>query len=226
MPTGAFNGKIIVVESLLDREALPWQADWYAHKFDAHFGAVAHDHYRLWCTDNTLHGASEDKDEPTRVISYIGVLQQALRDVSVWVEKGTPPPETTSYRVADGQVIVPASGRERRGVQPTIALTANGKARAVVRAGEPVKLAATVEVPTGTGAVVEAAWDFDGTGTYPERVALPGKPATKLTLSTTHAFTKPGAWFVTLKVASERHGNTASPFARIRNLARVRVVVK
>jgi hypothetical protein len=226
VPTGAFNGKIIVVESLLDREAFPWQADWYAKKFDAHFGATAHDHYRLWYTDNALHGASEDKDEPTRVISYIGVLQQALRDVSAWVEKGTPPPETTSYSVADGQVIVPASGRERRGVQPTIALTANGATRAVVRGGQPVKLSATVEVPPGTGSLVEAAWDFDGTGTYPEKAALPGKPAAKLTLSTTHTFDKPGTWFVTLKVASERHGNQASPFARIRNLARVRVVVE
>ncbi|WP_295631616.1 hypothetical protein [Novosphingobium sp.] len=226
VPTGAFNGKIIVVESLLDREAFPWQADWYAHKFDAHFGASAHDHYRLWYTDNALHGASEDKDEPTRVISYIGVLQQALRDVSAWVEKGTPPPETTSYRVADGQVILPAGAHDRRGVQPTIALTADGKARAAVRVGQPVKFAATVDVPAGTGAVVEAAWDFDGKGTYPEKAALPAKPAGKLTLTTTHSFARPGTWFVTLKVASERRGNTASPYARVRNLARVRVVVE
>ena len=27
--SGRFEGKMIVVESLLDREALPWQADWY-----------------------------------------------------------------------------------------------------------------------------------------------------------------------------------------------------
>ena len=226
VPTGAFNGKIIVVESLLDREAFPWQADWYAKKFDAHFGPAANDHYRLWYTDNALHSASEDKDEPTRVISYIGVLQQALRDVSAWVERGTPPPETTSYRIADGQVIVPASGRERRGVQPTIVLSADGKASAVVRVGQPVKLSATVEVPTGTGALVEAAWDFDGSGKFADKAALPGKPSGKLTLSTTRAFAKPGTWFVTLKVASERHGNSTSPFAHIRNLARVRVVVE
>ena len=36
--TGRFEGKMIVVESLLDREALPWQADWYRSKVREHFG--------------------------------------------------------------------------------------------------------------------------------------------------------------------------------------------
>ena len=36
--TGRFEGKMIVVESLLDREALPWQADWYRARVHEHFG--------------------------------------------------------------------------------------------------------------------------------------------------------------------------------------------
>ena len=50
---------MIVVESLLDREALPWQADWYRSKVREHFGEAADEHFRLWFTDNALHGDDE-----------------------------------------------------------------------------------------------------------------------------------------------------------------------
>ena len=35
IPTGRFYGKMIVVECLLDGDALPWQADWYRKKVEA-----------------------------------------------------------------------------------------------------------------------------------------------------------------------------------------------
>src|SRR6516225_2373898 len=35
IPTSRFNGKMIVVECLLDGDALPWQADWYRKKVEA-----------------------------------------------------------------------------------------------------------------------------------------------------------------------------------------------
>ena len=38
--SGRFEGKMIVVESLLDREALPWQADWYRAKAHEHLGGA------------------------------------------------------------------------------------------------------------------------------------------------------------------------------------------
>ena len=36
--TGRFEGKMIVVESLFDREAFPWQADWYRSRVQEHLG--------------------------------------------------------------------------------------------------------------------------------------------------------------------------------------------
>ena len=77
------------------------------------YGKDAPNKYRLWYTENALHGANEDKDASTRVVTYLPMLQQALRDVSAWVEKGTPPPANTSYRVADGQIVVARDGRRR-----------------------------------------------------------------------------------------------------------------
>jgi len=225
VPTGHFNGKIIVVESLLDREAYPWQADWYRQRFDANYGADAPNRYRLWYTQNALHGYNEDKDARTRVVSYLPVLQQALRDVSAWVEKGTPPPANTSYTVNDGQVIVPATAGARHGIQPVVTVLANGRARVEAAVGQKVNFTGTIEAPTGTGMVVRAEWDFEGRGDFPVSTPVDGR-SPKASVSASYSFIKPGTYFATLRGYSQRSGDVATPFARIVNLARVRVVVK
>ena len=76
----------------------------------------------------TLESETEDREDPSRTISYLGSLHQALRDVAAWVERGVAPPANTNYQVVDGQVVVPASAASRQGIQPVIALTANGAA--------------------------------------------------------------------------------------------------
>lgn len=154
------------------------------------------------------------------------MLQQALRDVSAWVERGTPPPANTSYKVVDGQIVAPATAAARHGVQAVVALTANGSARAEVRIGQKVELAATITVPPGTGKVVWAKWDLDGSGKFATPALLPARPAAKATVRSSVSFDQPGIHFVTLKIESERTGNAASPYARIQNLARARVVVR
>ncbi len=226
VPSGKFNGRIILVQSGLDREAVPYQADWYARKFNEIYGTDARNKYRLWFTENALHGYNEYKEARTRVVSYLPVLQQALRDVSAWVEKGTPPPANSGYRVDDGQVILAATAKERAGVQPVVLVTANGATRAVTRVGKPVRISAIITVPPGTGKIISAAWDFDGSGRFAAKAKLPVKPSASAVLSTTHSFAEPGTYFVTIKVESERNGDANSPYARIPNLARVRVVVQ
>jgi hypothetical protein len=81
-------------------------------------------------------------------------LQQALRDLAAWVEKGVTPAASTSYRIDDGQVIVPAGAAERRGIQPVVALQAEGKVRADVKRGRRVHFTGTITVPPGGGAIV------------------------------------------------------------------------
>ncbi len=226
VPSGKFNGRIIVVESGLDREAWAWNADWYRHKFDAAYGNDAPNKYRVWFTENALHGYNEDKDARTHVVSYLPMLQQALRDVSAWVEKGTPPPATSGYRVDDGQVILAANAAARKGIQPLVSAFANGGAKAVVKVGQLVSFTGIVEAPPGTGKVVWAAWDFDGSGSFADVAALPKSPAAKASFKASHMFDKPGTYFVTLKAEAQRNGDAATPFARLPNLGRVRVVVQ
>ena len=230
LPTGAFEGKMIVLSSLWDREAFPWQADWYCSKVREHLGDSTDNHFRLWYTDRALHGDLSEQEDPTRTVSYLGVLQQALRDLSAWVEEGTSPPATTNYKIEDGQVIVPATAAERRGIQPVVTLKANGGKRAEVQAGEPVTFTATIEVPPNTGQVVAAAWDFEGDGDFPvvEQISdsSSNDSITRVALENTHIFSEPGTYFPVLRAVSQREGDATTPYARIQNLGRVRVVVK
>ncbi|PZU62770.1 MAG: hypothetical protein DI554_11225 [Sphingobium sp.] len=189
--TGQFQGKMILVENLWDREAMPWQGDWYRQRVIAAQGAGADQNFRIWFTDHALHGDSSHQEDPTRTVSYLGMLEQALRDLSAWVEKGVAPPANTAYRIDNGQVIV-----------------------------------ATISVPPGTGRIVSAEWDFDGSGAFAEKAKLPAGSGNGLTLTTRHSFAAPGTYFPALRIASERKGDAATPYARIQNLGRVRVVVQ
>lgn len=226
--SGKFQGKMILIESLWDREAFPWQADWYRNKVKENLGDKTDANFRLWFVDHALHGDSTVQEDPTHTVSYLGVLQQALRDLSAWVEKGVTPPATTNYSVVDGQIVVPPSAAERKGIQPVVALKANGGERAEIKAGESVEFSATIDVPPATGSVVAAEWDFDGSGDYAIKESFDDKPAIKnhVALKRAYTFAKPGTYFVTLRVASQRQGDVKTVFARAHNLERVRVVVK
>ncbi|WAC10593.1 hypothetical protein [Dyadobacter pollutisoli] len=243
LPTGKFTGKMILLESLWDREAFPWQADWYRSKVQDNLGDKLNDHFRLWYTDHALHGDIAVEDDPTRTVGYLGVLQQALLDLSAWVEKDIAPAATTSYTIEDGQVIVPQTANERKGIQPVVTLMANGGKRTEIKAGQSVTFTAEVEVPEKMGQIVAAAWNFEGLPKEVEKrsgwsfedsdefpvaakIFPANKTGSKATIKTTYQFSKPGTYFPTLRVASQRDGDGKTPYTRIQNLDRVRVVVK
>jgi hypothetical protein len=224
--SGKFQGKMILIENLWDREAFPWQADWYRTQVQQNLGDHLDDHFRLWFVDHALHADSTKQEDPTHTISYLGVLQQALRDLATWVEKGQAPPESTTYKIVDGQVVVPGTAAERKGVQPVITVKANGQARADAAVGQPVTLTAAIDLPPQAGRIVLAEWDFDGSDSYPVKVDLDTKQSPSLNVKLLHSFDKPGTYFVTLRAASQRDGDGHTPFARVQNLGRARVVVR
>ena len=228
LQTGKFKGKMILVESLWDTEAYPWQADWYRSKVKETLGDSLDNNFRLWYTDHANHADFVRPGDPTHIVSYLGVLQQALRDLSLWVEKGVAPPANTTYKLVDGQVEVPATALARKGIQPVIELKANGSERADVKVGQPVVFTAMIEVPPHTGQIVVTNWDVDGTGSFAEtgKLTFTDKTKTRGTVKTNHTFAKSGTYFVTLRAVSQRQGDMVTPYARIQNLARVRVVVK
>jgi hypothetical protein len=229
--TGRFAGKMIVVQNLMDEAAYPCQAEFYHRLVQAALGPRTDDHYRLWFIDHAMHGhptVAVGEPRPvrtTRTVSYIGVLHQALRDLADWVENGLAPPPSTEYQVVDSQVLVPSTAKARRGVQPVVTLTADGAWRVVVAVGEEVQFAGTAEVPPGAGTIVSAEWDFDGAGEYPLVEARIEGDASRVTVRARHAYNEPGTYYPVLRVASQRQGDPRTPYTRILNLARSRVVV-
>ena len=227
--SGQFDGKMIVMSAMMDEAAFPWQADWYRSKVKAAQGSAFNDKYRLWYVDNSMHTtqtAAPTDPRPvstTRVVSYQGVLQQALRDLAAWVETGVAPPAGTDYSIKDGQVVVPARASARRGIQPVVDVTVGGKSRADVKVGQTVTFNGIVEAPPGSGSVVDAEWDFEGAGDFPVKAQF--APQARVTVQATHAFAKPGTYFPALRAASHRHGDTTTAYAKPQNLGRVRIVV-
>lgn len=228
---GHFNGQMIVVQNLMDIDAFPWQADWYRTKVMQALGADYESRYRLYFTDHAQHtspGSSLGAPALTaaapfaRTIVYTGLLQHVLRDLSEWVEDGKPAPSSTRYEVDDdNQVVVPLEGR--RGVQSVVTLTVNGGARAQIAVGQSVDFDARVSVPDGGGQVVQVEWDFEGLGDFPVRQEITrGTDSAQIS----HAFTQPGTYFPVVRVTTQREGDADSPYARVPNLGRVRVVVK
>jgi hypothetical protein len=227
VPTGKFKGKMILLSSLWDREAFPWQADWYHARVKEHLGDSTENHFRLWYTDHALHGDIYRQEDPTRTISYLGVLQQALLDLSDWVEKGVAPAASTKYNLEDGQITVPATAAERRGIQPVVSLRVNGKQGVTIKPGQSVMMEAIVEVPPHTGKIVTAEWDFNALGTFPVKgkLIMLNKEGSRAKVKIRHTFKEPGTHFPVLRVSSQREGNPETPFTQIQNLDRVRVVV-
>lgn len=228
LPSGIFKGKMIVLESLWDSEAFPWQADWYRNKVRENLGDKFDDNFRLWYTDHANHADFENPGDPTHLVSYLGVLQQALRDISLWAEKGIAPPLSTAYRIVDGQVEVPEKAEERRGIQPVVSLKINNNERVVVAVGNKVTYSLVAELPANTGKITKVEWDFEGTGSFLSESKLKKTESkdSSLILRTSHVFSKPGTYFSVVRISSQRNGNSKTAFAVIKNLARVRVVVK
>lgn len=227
LPTGKIHGKMILCCSVWDREAFAWQGDWYRKHVTEFLGNATDDNFRLWYTDRATHGG---EDDPTEVVDYTTTLYQALLDVSDWVEKGIAPSHTSTYEVEDGQVILGVDGKQRGGIQPVPYATINGKERADVKPGEQVTIHVTVDVPKGTGKVVRAVWCLDGSKEFTLPVdmgqAKYSADGERVEFDQTVNYDKTGTYFPTVKVYSERKGDSQTPYTCIANLGKVRVVVK
>jgi PKD domain len=206
--TGRFEGKMIMVASVMDVEAYPWSADWYRQQAAAYFGDDLDDHYRLWYQDNADHSEPRPPGAEAHIVDYFGVVEQALLDLDDWVAEGIPPSATSSYEITDDHQVVLPDTADRGGVQPVVTLTAEGE--------NPVTFSLTAEAPPGTGEIVRVEWDFEGTGDFPVEGGR----------TETHTYDQPGTYFAVARVTAHRGGDPDAPYARIQNLARVRVVVR
>jgi hypothetical protein len=218
--TGAITGKVILVDNLLDTDAFPWHGDWYGQQVRSALGRRGYDeNFRLWFTDNADHIGPRTP----WLIQGWGVVQQALRDVGAWAERGVAPPRSTRYQVADSQIRVQDNAAARRGIQHTVDLTADNATRVDIAAGETVRFRASVQVPPHAGDVVATEWDFTGTGDFTETPLRHPRPS--LVVRASFTYDEPGTYYPALRVTAQRDSDPTTPFARVQNLGRVRVIV-
>jgi hypothetical protein len=224
--TGRFSGKMIFVNNMFDTNELASNSADYIPMVKEQFGPDIDDRFRLWLNDNTTHIGPTDAPATTYLIPFMGSVQQAVRDMIAWIEDEVSPPGSTGFRFTadDGMALLPTA-EKRRGVQPVVLATANGAIRADVAVGEAVRFEVEAEAPPGAGTIIAAEWDFDGAGSWPIKHAGIDGNATRIGLSATYRFDRPGTYFPSVRVTVHREGDVAAVHRRQINLARVRVVV-
>ena len=230
--SGQYQGKLMWVHHTHDSSLWPPQGVIYR---DAVLGAqgeaAARERFRLRWIENAEHGPSAivparaNRASNTWLIDYMPFIEQSVADLMDWVEKGIDP-ASTAFEYRDSRVILPTDAAARGGIQPVIAVTANGEERVQVAIGEAVRFDLRAAVPPGAGTLVSAEWDFDGSGAFAQKQAEVSGEAAAVQLSTSHSFDKAGEYFVTGRVRSHRTGDTQAVSRHIENVAQVRVSVK
>ncbi len=245
---GTIQGKVIITQSLMDEATCPWCGDWYRNAVRKAKGNE--DDFRIYYYERCLHGDVSALDTDM-IVNYIGGLKQALLDISDWVERGIEPRQSSVYEMEGGQVHIAKTAKERKGLQPVVSLTANGKDCIHVKIGEDVVLTAVAEVPEGAGEVTEIQFSFSDPmfGTYAEKdrdsdlnafmargrsrrvmgevrryVTEEGLNAG--TAAVTTNYDKSGTYFATAFVKSQRNGDRDEIFTQVKNLARTRIIVE
>jgi hypothetical protein len=233
---GAFNRKMIHVSCTHDTIVPIPSVGHYHRMVREHHGDGTDSHYRLWWVENAAHAAAElllawttPEKNPgvwrSRLVSYDGVIREALVSIVRWVEDDVAPAPTTSYRfTADSGLVLPASAAKRGGVQPVVRAAANGELHAEVRTGEVVTFTGVAEQPPGAGAIVFARWDFEGVGDFAYEHDLQ-VDETSVRVEAAHAFEKPGVYFASFRVGAHRNGRNGKGLP-VENGARVRVIVR
>ena len=228
--SGQYEGKLIWVHHTHDASLWPPQGMFYKQAVEQAQGPErAAEVFRLRWSQNAEHSGpgfmpnSPARSNDTWLIEYHGIIEQSLVDLSDWVETGVAP-AGTNFTFADGKVTMPTDAAERGGIQPVVAVAANGSVKAEVKVGEAVRLEVTAEVPPGAGTIIALEWDFDGRGSWPLKQPVSGKDR-RVKQSASHAYDQPGVYFATARVTAHREGDLGATSRLVVNLASARVVV-
>lgn len=233
---GTIQGKTIVIQSMMDESTCPWCGDWYRNTVAREQGSE--ENFRLYYMDRCMHG-NVSWLENNMVTNYMGALHQALLDVSDWTERGIEPLPGSNYQLVEGQIVLPDTAGERKGVQCIPTLLANGKDCAHVKAGEAVHFTAKAVVPAGAGTVTAMDYAFVSDESlsfakipitcFPNKgqFTVSGKDGLSSAECTfEHVYDAPGTYFASVRVATQRNGDADDLFTQVKNIARARVIVE
>jgi hypothetical protein len=228
--SGQYEGKLLWVHHTHDSSLWPTQGVIYGQAvLDAQGPQATAQKFCMRWTENAEHispaylASSPARATSTWLIDYMPIIEQSLVDLCDWAEKGIKP-LGTKFSFADGKVSLPPTARERGGIQPVVAVRANGSSRADVRAGAPVTLEVEAETPPHAGSIIGVEWSVDGSGRFEAEPGIDGK-STMVKLAKTHRYDKPGVYFATARVSSHVAGDVQAQHRRLVNVASARIVV-
>lgn len=233
---GEIQGKVIIIQSLMDESTCPWCGDWYRNKVIEARGSE--DDFRIYYMDRCMHG-DVSWLENNMVTNYLGAMRQALLDLSNWVERGIEPLKSTSYKLIDGQIYPEETAEDRQGIQPVVSMSANGESCIHVKTGEKVTFTVRAEVPEGAGKVTAVDYDFvaDNTLSFEKKeLTVFRSRGTFETIKCgnhygavseiTHSYQEQGTYFASVRVKANRRGDSSDLFTQVKNIARARVIVE
>lgn len=231
---GNIQGKVIVLQALMDESTCPWCADWYRNKVIEAKGNE--DDFRLYYMQRCMHGDIAWLGN-NMVVNYKGALLQALLDMADWLQSGKEPLKTTVYKLNGSQIVEDMDAARRGGMQAGVRLTVKGQKCAYVKAGEEFVLEAEMTLPENAGEVTSVCFDFNDNWRYsmsPENVFPVEGELTRTekdgihgTVSEIrHHFDEPGIYFASVRITSQRNGDADDIFTQVKNLDRVRIVVE
>jgi len=230
---GCSQGKVIITQTLADESTCPWCADWYYRKTrEAHGGE---DTVRLYYFENAMH--NDVAQQSTFYTNYQGQLKQSLLDCAAWVEYGKKPLPSTNYMYKGGQIEANPNIEERGGLQPMVDMTVNGEREVEITAGTELWFNVKAQVPKGAGYITRVDYDFSeednavafdkpcflqrGTFERTQTGDICGAVSRAI-----HVYDRPGTYYAAVRVCADRHGSHDSLFTQVRNIARVKVVVR
>lgn len=229
--TGNYKGKMIVISNMLDVDAYPWHGDWYAKQVKASLGEKKYrQNFRLWFNDHADHhdgsviisGNSDSKN--VRLVSYVGILEQAVKDVSSWVENNRVPASTTGYAVKNGQVEYVKENTQRNGIQPNVSLSVGGQKSIQLSAGQKVTLEGVITLPE-KAKFITVEWSQMGQDDFVKGDFTRISPY-QIKVKQPFVYHQSGVFFPVLRVTTQRDGAKLDYSKQVSNLDRVRLIVK
>ncbi|TKX19761.1 hypothetical protein C1H76_7959 [Elsinoe australis] len=219
--TGKIRSKMIVIDTLLDMDAMPAHADWYRQQVARSLGERFDSSYRLWYIDNSDHALEEAGGaSANRLVLVSGAVHQAVKDLAAWVERGVEPPASSGYEIREGQVVLDDDVSARGGIQPAVRLEVDGRQKVETSTGMTVNFSVSAEVPNSVGKIVRLEWDFRGTGEF---VSSPLESSGSVEASAMFVYDEPGEYIVAVRVTSRRDEEQKQ--SDVANLGRMRVIV-
>ncbi|MFE5671656.1 hypothetical protein ACFQ58_08605 [Agromyces sp. NPDC056523] len=222
--TGDIHRKGMLIQNMQDGGAIYVSAEWYKRQVAANGKS---DDFRVYVQESAGHFDSplfSGGDVP-----YLGILEQALRDLAAWVEEDAQPADSTGYDFEFNQIYLKKTAAERHGLQLVVILNANGNdgQRVQVALGNTVDFEARIEPAVADDVITRIEWNPETSGGTWSDVDFTIDADGSATVELDHAYPAVGTYFPRVRVTAHRDGAPPEGIVgMLMNQATIRVLVE